>query len=312
MERNLVSIIMPAYNSERYISESIESVMVQTYLYWELIIVDDGSTDKTATIAKRYSEKDLRIKYIYQANGKQGKARNNGIKNSNGEFIAFLDSDDLWVPQKLEIQIETMHKYQVDLVCSEGLIFQNTINCIQGNLNAFRGFYHPEQLIDQLLKENRIPILSVLASKEKILQAGAFDETPIVQNIEDYHLWIKMVAEDCLLYGLTENLVYYRRHETQVTNSDPLFYQRIFWMFDSVTNTYPVLAHKFHTAEKKWWIECFLKEVSSKKEGITLIQDSRQIPSVKNITNILRFILLTSGVSASKFFLKVVNRSIAL
>ena len=303
---------MPAYNSEKYISESIESVLAQTYSNWELIIVDDGSIDKTATIAKQYAEKDLRIKYLYQTNGKQGKARNNGIKNSSGELVAFLDSDDLWIPEKLEIQIEAMHKYQVDLICSEGFIFQNTINCVQGHLNSFRGFYLPEQSINQLLKENRIPILTVLTKKEKILQAGAFDETPIVQNIEDYHLWIKMVANGCSLHGLAENLVYYRRHETQVTNSDPLFYQRIFWMLDSVINAYPLLAPIFNKAQKKWWIECFLKEVTSKKKGINLIQDVGQISSAKNINIILRFILLTSGVSASKFFLKVAHKLITL
>ena len=86
----LVSIIMPAFNSQRYISESIESIIAQTYTNWELIVVDDGSTDRTAEIVSTFTKSDNRIRYIYQENQRQGKARNAGISISKGEWIAFL------------------------------------------------------------------------------------------------------------------------------------------------------------------------------------------------------------------------------
>ena len=105
----LVSIIMPAYNSEKYISESIESVIKQTYQNWELLITDDKSQDSTRTIVKSYSKKDPRIKLFFNSeNGGAGVARNNSIKEANGRFIAFLDADDIWLPEKLEKQINFM------------------------------------------------------------------------------------------------------------------------------------------------------------------------------------------------------------
>jgi teichuronic acid biosynthesis glycosyltransferase TuaG len=308
-KKGLVSVIMPVYNSEKFIAESIVSVQAQTNKDWELIIVDDGSTDQTSAIAKQYAEKDLRIKYIYQENGKQGKARNNGIKNSCGEYIAFIDSDDLWVSNKLEKQIEALQKYEVDLIFSDGYIFMNNINNIQGDLNSLRGFFTPEQGLHHLLIANRIPILSVLVKKEKILQAGTFEEVAIIQNIEDYHLWLKVLANGSTIYGLPEKLVYYRRHESQVTNSDPLFYKRILWMFDSVKNDYPVLTKKIHKAQKRWGIEWFLNKASTKEEAIALIRDLNTIPSLTHINAILRLVLFIAGLSASKFFLKVLNKT---
>src|ERR1044072_6081218 len=104
MSDQLVSIIMPAYNAERYIAASIESVLAQTYSDWELIVVDDGSTDRTATVTQEFVKRDPRIKYIFQENGRLGKARNTGIKNSRGPLIAFLDSDALWIETNLAAQ----------------------------------------------------------------------------------------------------------------------------------------------------------------------------------------------------------------
>src|ERR1700759_692275 len=101
MTEPLVSVITPAYNAGNFIHETIDSVIAQTYTNWELIIIDDGSTDNTAAIVKQYVVRDSRIKYLYQQNGKQGKARNNGMTHSSGTIIAFLDADDTWTPHKL-------------------------------------------------------------------------------------------------------------------------------------------------------------------------------------------------------------------
>lgn len=103
---DLVSVIIPMYNSEKYINETIKSVLNQTYENKEIIIVDDGSSDSSASIVKAMAEKfGSIIKYYYQVNGGVSKARNNGIEKSNGKYIAFIDSDDLWLPDKLEKQV---------------------------------------------------------------------------------------------------------------------------------------------------------------------------------------------------------------
>ena len=107
MENNpLVSVIIPVYNGERYLRQAIESVLAQSYRPIEILVVDDGSTDGTADIARSYPE----VRYIHQANQGQGAAMNAGIKVSGGEYISFLDADDLWPPDKLRIQAEYLFK----------------------------------------------------------------------------------------------------------------------------------------------------------------------------------------------------------
>jgi glycosyltransferase involved in cell wall biosynthesis len=104
--RQLVSVIMPAYNAGKYIAQSIRSVAAQTCAGWELVVVDDGSTDDTAEVVRGFASADARVKYVQQANGRQGRARNNGIAHAAGDLIAFLDADDLWVERKLELQLK--------------------------------------------------------------------------------------------------------------------------------------------------------------------------------------------------------------
>ncbi len=107
---NLVSIIIPAYNAEKYISDSITSVLLQSINNWELIIINDGSTDNTEAVIKGFA-KDNRIKYFYQNNTGVSGARNNGINNASGEFIAFLDADDSWLPDNLLRKIEILNNH---------------------------------------------------------------------------------------------------------------------------------------------------------------------------------------------------------
>ena len=106
-----VSIITPAFNSEKYIAETILSVQAQTYQDWEMLIIDDCSTDKTAEIVSAFHEKDSRIRYFYNSTNKgSAYSRNLALQNAKGKWIAFLDSDDTWHPEKLERQIEFMTK----------------------------------------------------------------------------------------------------------------------------------------------------------------------------------------------------------
>ena len=107
MKNPLVSVIIPAYNSERYLDEALKSVFEQDYRPFEVIVVDDGSTDKTAVIARSYKD----VIYTYQSNKGPAAARNTGIENSRGKLIAFLDADDCWVPNKLNIQVDCLLKH---------------------------------------------------------------------------------------------------------------------------------------------------------------------------------------------------------
>lgn len=130
----LVTVIMPVYNAERYMEQSIESIIAQTYQKWELLIVDDGSTDSSVQIMQEYCSRDRRIQMILST-GNEGvaSARNKGIQAAKGEYIAFLDSDDLWKAEKLEIQIHYMQEHNCGFVYSaydvidEKNVYQKTI-----------------------------------------------------------------------------------------------------------------------------------------------------------------------------------------
>jgi len=109
-EAPLVSVVIPTYNRSLYLKQAIESVQGQTYDNWELVIIDDGSTDDTFDIVKKYSERDKRIKYFRQENAGVAAARNAGISQSHGVWIAFLDDDDCWFSHKLDMQMKFLAK----------------------------------------------------------------------------------------------------------------------------------------------------------------------------------------------------------
>jgi glycosyltransferase involved in cell wall biosynthesis len=132
MKEQLVSIITPAYNAEKYISQTIDSVLAQTYPNWEMLIVDDGSKDGSAAIVKQYAEKDNRIKYFFQPNTGSAAARNNGIRRAEGRYIALLDADDLWEPEFLESQLNLMKQTGGLLVyASHKRIDENNKECLK-------------------------------------------------------------------------------------------------------------------------------------------------------------------------------------
>ena len=110
MKQGLISIITPMYNAEKYVGLTIESVLAQTYKNWEMIIVNDGSKDSSAKIVENYVQKDSRIKLINQTNAGSATARNNALRNAQGQYICFLDADDLWDAVFLEKQINFKRK----------------------------------------------------------------------------------------------------------------------------------------------------------------------------------------------------------
>jgi glycosyltransferase involved in cell wall biosynthesis len=211
MNDPLISIIMPAYNTERYIAAAIRSVLDQTYQRWELIVIDDGSTDATASVVRDFVSSDGRIKYIFQHNQKQAKARNTGIKQSGGELVAFLDSDDLWTREKLDLQVKALRENAADLIFSDGFVFHDN-NVFDENStfkSAVGGFGGAEWFMDLMLR-NRIPVLSVLVRRKVLDEVGGFDEDPRHWGLEDYDLWLSIARRGYRFYGMRERLVRYR------------------------------------------------------------------------------------------------------
>jgi glycosyltransferase involved in cell wall biosynthesis len=218
----LVSIIMPAYNADKYISETIESVISQTYKNWELIIVDDESQDNTATIIKQYQSQDSRIKYYWQKNGRQGKARNHGIKESKGEYLAFIDADDVWRPYKIANQLLLMKKEEIDLVFGYSYLIEDTIKT-NNKIGRGNGKYSGKSAVDFLLLKDAFIMSTVLVKKSFVLQVDNFTEKLEIQYCEDWHLWLKLAFEGCTFYSNSEVVSYYRLSSSSIcaTESDP-------------------------------------------------------------------------------------------
>jgi teichuronic acid biosynthesis glycosyltransferase TuaG len=218
MSTDLVSVIMPAYNAERYIADSITSVLAQTYSNWELIVVDDGSTDSTATVVQEFVRRDRRIKYLFQENGRLGKARNTGIGNSTGSLVAFLDSDDLWMPTKLKAQTRAIAENNADVVYSKSYVFsdENTDDETEILVSSVGKFSGPD-FFDSLVRQPQIPVLTVLLKRSALDRVGLFEEGKAYHGCEDSDLWLRMARAGLVFYGMPDVLARYRRHETAMT-----------------------------------------------------------------------------------------------
>lgn len=185
----LVSVIMPAYNAEKTIADSIESIMQQTYINWELLVINDGSKDNTSKIVKSFN--DDRIILIEQVNGGVANARNNGIKNSKGAYVAFLDSDDLWMSNKLEKQLNILLSTDYKMVYSKTLCFDGeprlTSDCM---VHLSLDFADK----DKILIYDFIPILTVIIEKKALDEIGYFDEC--LKGTEDWDMWIRVLQKN--------------------------------------------------------------------------------------------------------------------
>jgi glycosyltransferase involved in cell wall biosynthesis len=211
-----VSVIMPAYNVAPYIGPAIESVLAQTEQDWEILVVDDGSTDESASIAEQYAARDSRVRLLRQANGGISAARNRALRESTGAFIAILDSDDLWDPRYLEAQLGILRRHpEVDVVT--------------GNGRFLGGRYHgqparpwpdprPQPTLRHMLEdETSIFIMSVL--RRRVYETiGGFDET--LRTNEDYDFWLRAAAAGFRFRRNDEPLGHYRRRDDSMSASD--------------------------------------------------------------------------------------------
>jgi teichuronic acid biosynthesis glycosyltransferase TuaG len=219
MGNDLVSVIMPAYNAEKYLAEAIESVIRQEYTSWELIVVDDGSTDNTAAIIKNYAAKDNRVRYMQQPHHNQARARNTGLLQASGELIAFLDADDIWMPDKLRLQVEVMHSFPVDLTFSDGYFFETgPEQDLQKKIGIKYGKYSGQQGVNDFLAANRIPLMTALARKTSLERVSNFSESPGIH--EDYDLWLRMLINGDTFLGINSCLAYYRTHAASSSSGE--------------------------------------------------------------------------------------------
>jgi glycosyltransferase involved in cell wall biosynthesis len=221
---------MPAYNAGQYIAETIASVQAQDMPDWELVITDDGSTDNTAEVVETLAAADPRIRLFRQQNGRQGKARNLALSHTNAPWIAFLDADDLWHPEKLRKQFEVTAAHpDAELVFTAGISFDSDSGVMKETHAARSGMLDPDEMYLEILRGYSLPVLSVLVQRSWIEKVGGFGEELPVQNAEDYQLWLKMADAGIRMYGLNEELFRYRIHTAQTTFQDGVNLPNVLW-----------------------------------------------------------------------------------
>ncbi len=223
----LVSVIMPTFNASTFLAQSIDSVLNQTYSNLELLITDDASTDPaTIDILNNYARKDSRVKVVFlKENNGPGYARNKSIERACGRYIAFCDSDDCWVPAKLELQVAFMKEKQCCLSYSSYYL------CNENNKNCGI-FIAPKSLtFSGILRDNKIGCLTAIYDTEAL---GTKYLMPTIRKRQDWALFMNILHSCRVAYGITEPLAYYRvrpqsvsRNKIRLINYNARVYQEI-------------------------------------------------------------------------------------
>ncbi|WP_435264081.1 glycosyltransferase family 2 protein [Tenacibaculum sp. nBUS_03] len=218
-----VSIITPSYNSENFISETIKSVLNQTYSNWELIIVDDCSTDNTEQVIKEFSKKDERIKFFKNIkNSGAAVSRNVGLENSTGRFISFIDSDDLWNPTKLAEQI----KFMIDNVIPISFTKYSLVDEYGVSLNQIINVVKELGYKDYM--KNTIIGMSTSMIDTDLVSEFKFEN---IRTRQDTYLWITLLKRGHKAFGINKTLVSYRVRKDSISANKIKAARRVWYLY---------------------------------------------------------------------------------
>lgn len=234
---DLISIITPTYNCGKFIGETIESVINQTYENWEMIIVDDCSKDNTKDIVNKYAQNDDRIKYhILETNSGAAIARTRAMELARGDYMAFLDSDDLWVEDKLEKQLKFMKENNFNFVCTEYEQIDEQSNPL-GKIIKVRDKANYNRVLLDCPVGNSTVMYNVNAM-------GKF-EVPNIRKRNDDALWLQMLKKEEYIHGMKETLMKYRIRENSIS-SNKLDLVKYHWYLYREIENLSVIRSLFH------------------------------------------------------------------
>ena len=218
----MVSIIMPVYNSEKYIAEAIESVCNQSYKNWELLIVNDGSTDRSPDIINEYAEKDDRIKVFHKKNSGVSSARNIALSYVRGELVTFIDSDDVYHPNRLEKMVNVFEMYPTcDFVFSKYREFKGNLELVDENSNA-DVVLSDENILKRIISDSRYHFVCNSMIKSKIAKKERF--API-RFAEDF-CFIRDCACHCKQMAVLDDVLYYYRRDNENAMTSHFFSEK--------------------------------------------------------------------------------------
>lgn len=211
LKPDMVSIVMPCYNGEDFIKETIDSVLKQTYTNWELLVIDDGSKDDSPSIVNKYASDDSRIKLIKQQNAGSAVARNNGIRHSKGQYLALLDSDDVWLPGFLKSQIKFIRQKDAVCVCSSYSRIDEQSNDILKPVIS-----KPIITSKDMQSIDYVGCLTGLYDQSKYGKMYLKEE--LNSLLDDYAFWISVIALEGVAYGNPKILAKYRVRKNSLTS----------------------------------------------------------------------------------------------
>ncbi len=257
MSEPFVSVVLPVWNGERFVREAIDSLLAQTYTEYEAILIDDASTDATGEILQSYAS-DSRFRVIHRTqNGGCSAGRNDAIAIARGEWIAFIDADDKWMPDKLQKQVE--------LIKSEPnvrLVFTNGLTCQEsGELVPF--YSRPKRFPDgdvflKLLRSDRFFTSSVMVRRQDVIDCGWFRID--LARAEDYDLWIRLFEIGGKAAGVWDRVTWFRERPDSMSKSRVLVWESIIRIFEDA-------FARSTSPRARWTLRGSLAEVRSKRHS---------------------------------------------
>jgi glycosyltransferase involved in cell wall biosynthesis len=241
---------MPAYNVARYIGETLDSVFAQTFTDYELIIINDGSPD-TVELERVLQPSMVRIRYIKQQNLGAGAARNEGLRAARGEIIAFLDADDLWLPNYLEEQMRFIGKNDYDLVCADAMHFGDS---------PLAGKTYMEAYMQRAPSEGEVTFLGLVSAAQSlitsgvvvrrthIIDVGMFDEG--LRNSQDFDLWLRLARHGCRLAYQRKLLLRYRCHQNSLSGNEINRTARQLRVYDKIEKSFELTPDERPTVSR--------------------------------------------------------------
>lgn len=292
--RPTVSVVIPTYNRAQYIGACLKSVLDQSFSDFEILVIDDGSTDNTREVVARF--KDPRISYEWQANsGRPSVPRNRGIELSRGDYIAFLDSDDLWLPSKLEKQMAVAKRHpEAALIYCLARQFDETGD--KDLVSPYR-LKRSGSVYPFLLFYSFIPALTVLVQRRHLAQVGVFDTRPEFKAVEDYELWLRMAARYPVRF-VPEVLAKYRIHGSNISADKFAEFDKLEALYKKVMAENPVSPLIYKKVMAKVELRRFrhsLKTGKSLSESLTFLWKALQT-DYSNLTAMLLLALARLGV----------------
>jgi glycosyltransferase involved in cell wall biosynthesis len=234
----LVSIVIPAYNVAQFISETLATVFAQTYADFEVVIVNDGSPD-TEEFEHALQPYLDRICYLKQENRGASAARNNGLRAARGDWIAFLDADDLWAPNYLAEQLSFIREQGCDLACADAMIFGVSADAGRSYMDSLMATAPPEGRVTflELVNADRSLITSgVVVRRELVLEVGLFDEA--LRNAQDFDLWLRLARHGAHLAYQRKVLLSYRSRANSLSGDAINSHKRELRVFDKIEQSY--------------------------------------------------------------------------